>query len=98
MQAGGRMRYNRRGFLRFMLAAPVAAVVAAGLWKPAPKPTTEVVPFGRFKIEDPIWSKIDPAGKDSFEAYITTYHSRLIVQRPRRGGKLTWMERYNGVR
>jgi len=26
--------FNRRGFLRTLLAAPVAAAVAAGLWKP----------------------------------------------------------------
>ena len=80
-----------------MLAAPVAAATAAGLWKPAPKPTHEVVPFGRFPITDPVWSRVEDSGRDSFEAWITSYQ-QVIVQRPRRGGKLTWMERYNGVR
>ena len=28
------MKHNRRGFLRMLLAAPIAAVTAAGLWKP----------------------------------------------------------------
>lgn len=71
--------FNRRGFLRTLLAAPVAAAVGLGLYKP--KPTHEVVPFGRFKIEDPIWSRIDPAGKDAFEVHFVNYHQRMMVQR-----------------
>lgn len=30
------MKHNRRGFLRMLLAAPAAAAMAAGLWKPKP--------------------------------------------------------------
>ena len=31
------MKHNRRGFFRMLLAAPVAIVAAAGLYRPGPK-------------------------------------------------------------
>ncbi len=30
------MEHNRRGFFRMLMAAPIAIVTAAGLWKPRP--------------------------------------------------------------
>ncbi len=70
--------FNRRGFLRTLLAAPVAAAVAAGLLKPKPK---ELVYYaGVFEIKDPVWSKVEPR-KDAFEAYMVDYHQMMISSR-----------------
>ena len=49
--------FNRRGFFRTLLAAPVAAVVAAGLYKPKPKP---LVYSGTFTIDKSLMEKIRP--------------------------------------
>ena len=91
------MKHNRRGFLRMLLAAPVAAAVGLGLYKP---PLPKYVKYiGKMNItgdamkamgldpkgsypEDTVWSKASQ-GRDAFEIHITNYHQMFSVPRAR---------------
>lgn len=70
--------FNRRGFLRTLLAAPVAAAVGLGLYKP--KPIRYVRYMGRMQITREAMEKMYPR-KDAFEVHMVNYHQRMIVQR-----------------
>ena len=77
--------FNRRGFLRTLLAAPVAAAAAVGLW-----PETVWARYqrlgvykkyiGTMRITPEVMEAIRPR-KDAFEATMVTYHQRMITQR-----------------
>ncbi len=89
--------FNRRGFLRTLLAAPVAAAVGLGLYKP---PLPKYVKYmGKLNItgdamramgldpkksyrEDTVWSKASQ-GRDSFEATLRTYQQFYTAPRAR---------------
>lgn len=64
-----------------LLAAPVAAATAAGLWKPTPKVQPSRF-YATMRIDKATWGAVHPK-KDAFEAYITHYHQRLVVERQR---------------
>ncbi len=74
--------FNRRGFLRTLLAAPVAAAVAVGLYRPridlSKVRLTKTV--GQVEMTGDVWRKIQPK-KDAFEAYMVDYHQMMITQR-----------------
>lgn len=59
---GGRMKHNRRGFLRMLLAAPLAVVTAAGLYKPGPTWTPLNVKYtkvmGTMEIMPEVYEKV----------------------------------------
>ncbi|MCK5650398.1 MAG: twin-arginine translocation signal domain-containing protein [Gemmatimonadetes bacterium] len=87
------MKHNRRGFLRMLLAAPVAAAVAAGLYKP---PALRYVRYhGKLAItgdamkalqgeKNAVWSKVSQGqARDSFQATLRTYHQMMVVPRAR---------------
>ena len=75
------MKHNRRGFFRMLLAAPVAAAVGLGLYKP-PIDLSKVKlikTMGQVEMTGDVWRKIKP-GRDAYEATLTHYH-QLLVQK-----------------
>ena len=78
------MRYNRRGFLWFMLAAPAALVAAAGLWKTTPKPKL-VTYYRTFKIDKRMYPGALGGGKaeafhEQTRRILQEYHGRRMIE------------------
>lgn len=86
------MKHNRRGFLRMLLAAPVAAAVAAGLYKPKVR---YVRYHGKLAItgdalkalqdeKNAVWSRVSQGqARDEFHAVMRSYQQMFTSPRAR---------------